>query len=237
MIAYRVLIFCLAVGTCLSMDGQTKNPPITYGCGVPGIPGRHGLPGRDGREGQRGSQGVKGDKCDSGKGVQGPQGPQGKPGSRGEKGQKGEAGVFRGQGTSVNRKQCVWKKNDNRASGVIYDCSFTKRKSGSSLKVTYAAVVRVRSTATECCGRWYFKFNGRECSSPMAIDGLVYVYDSNSKSNYLNLHRSIVIEGFCDNLPAGKISVAVHVGNCHGIGGTAERYSGWNSVSRIMIEE
>ena len=80
-----------------------------------------------------------------------------------------------------------------------------------------------------CCERWYFTFNGVECSGPMAIDGVVYV---NIKSN---VHRHRQIE-FCENIPSGLVRVAVNVGNCFGFA-TSDRASGWNSVSRIMIEE
>ena len=55
----------------------------------------------------------------------------------------------------------------------------------------------------------------------------------NSKDQPLR-HRQI--EGFCENIPSGSIRVAVHVGNCQGYG-SYDRWSGWRSVSRIMIEE
>ena len=51
-----------------------------------------------------------------------------------------------------------------------------------------------------------------------------------------NPHRHRQIEGFCENIPSGSIRVAVHVGNCQSYG-SSDRGSGWNSVSRIMIEE
>eukprot|EP00118_Oscarella_pearsei_P015740 m.143994 g.143994 ORF g.143994 m.143994 type:complete len:77 (+) comp38398_c1_seq3:1466-1696(+) len=70
----------------------------------------------------------------------------------------------------------------------------------------------------------------------MAIDGAVYVNDYGKSG--LNPHRPRVIEGFCENLPAGRMSVAVHIGNCaEGYYGTSDRSSGWTSVSRIMIEK
>ena len=51
-----------------------------------------------------------------------------------------------------------------------------------------------------------------------------------------NAHHHRHIEGFCENISSGSISVAVRVGNCEGLG-SSDRYSGWRSVSRIMIEE
>ena len=50
----------------------------------------------------------------------------------------------------------------------------------------------------------------------------------------VNRHRQI--EGFCENVPAGIVTVAAVVGNCKR-SGTANRDSGWNSASRLMIEE
>ena len=65
----------------------------------------------------------------------------------------------------------------------------------------------------------------------MTIEGIVYIQGTND-----NPHRHRQIEGFCENIPSGAIKVAVHVGNCPGYG-SSDRYSGWKSVSRIMIEE
>eukprot|EP00118_Oscarella_pearsei_P018614 m.191352 g.191352 ORF g.191352 m.191352 type:complete len:247 (+) comp39447_c2_seq13:184-924(+) len=240
MLAFQVLTLFFGVCMTSSMEAQTKKPSSSSGCGVaglPGLPGNNGVPGRNGREGQRGSQGIKGDKGDTGTEIQGPQGKTGQTGATGKKGQQGGRGVKGEKGTNSNGnnwKHCVWKKDDEKDSGLIYDCSFTKKDGITSLKVSYAANTRVQCPGKECCGRWFFTFNGRECSSPMAIDGVVYINDG--KNNGLNPLRSRVIEGVCDKLPAGSITVSVHVGNCHGYA-TSDRYTGWNSVSSIMIEE
>ena len=65
----------------------------------------------------------------------------------------------------------------------------------------------------------------------MAIDGVVYLYNVGDSP-----HRHRQIEGFCENIPSGLVTVAVRVGNCPGFG-SCDRRSGRNSVSRIMIEE
>ena len=91
--------------------------------------------------------------------------------------------------------------------------------------------MRVQCSSGGCCGRWYITFNGAECSGPMTIEGVVYLYSSND-----NPLRHREIEGFCENIPSGLIKVAVRVGNCQSYG-VSDRYSGWNSVSRIIIEE
>ena len=91
--------------------------------------------------------------------------------------------------------------------------------------------MRVMCSSGKCCGRWYITFNGVECSGPMKIDSVLLL--GNTSDNPAR-HRQI--EGFCENIPSGLITIAVHVGNCRGHG-SSNRNSGYNSVSRIMIEE
>ena len=81
------------------------------------------------------------------------------------------------------------------------------------------------------CNRWYFKFNGNECSGPMTIEAAVYNYWLSGNQYH---HRSF--EGYCENIPQGAVRVGLWVGKCSSeILGDA--YTGWESVSRIMIEE
>ena len=82
------------------------------------------------------------------------------------------------------------------------------------------------------CNRWYFKFNGNECSGPMTIEAVVYNNWPSGNPNLLH-HRSF--EGYCENIPQGAARVELWVRRCSGYKGDA--YTGWNSVSRIMIEE
>ena len=83
------------------------------------------------------------------------------------------------------------------------------------------------------CNRWYFKFNGNECSGPMTIEAAVY-NDWSSGNPDLFHHRSF--EGYCENIPQGAVRVELWVGKCSSIT-LGNAYTGWNSVSRIMIEE
>ena len=95
----------------------------------------------------------------------------------------------------------------------------------SALRVSFQGIMRVMSDRK--CNRWYFKFNGNECSGPMTIEAVVYNYWPSGNPNLLH-HRSF--EGYCEN------RVELWVGKCTGYTlGNAE--TGWNSVSRIMIEE
>ena len=87
--------------------------------------------------------------------------------------------------------------------------------------------------SSEKCNRWYFKFNGNECSGPMTIEAAVYNEWSSGNPNLLH-HRSF--EGYCENISQGAVRVELWVGKC---GGRAlgDAHTGFESVSRIMIEE
>ena len=88
----------------------------------------------------------------------------------------------------------------------------------------------LRIYCRDCCSRWFLTFNDQECTGPMTIDAAHYTRAS------IEIHRHRQIEGYCENVPAGDVRVGLHVGKCSGYG-VANAYSGWNSVSRIMIAE
>ena len=83
------------------------------------------------------------------------------------------------------------------------------------------------------CNRWYFKFNGNECSGPLPIDSIIYNHWPGGRSE---IYRNNFIEGYCENLARGTVSVELWVGKCSGQP-LGDAVTGWNSVSRIMIEE
>ena len=51
-----------------------------------------------------------------------------------------------------------------------------------------------------------------------------------------NLHRHRHIEGYCNQVPKGHVRVGFWVGKCASYRNVDAR-TGWNSVSRIVIEE
>ena len=59
-----------------------------------------------------------------------------------------------------------------------------KKYTETSLHVYFAGNLRIYN-CDNCCSRWYFKFNGAECSSPGKIDGAFYMASGAGK----NLHR------------------------------------------------
>ena len=116
---------------------------------------------------------------------------------------------------------------------VLQECTFNKLTSDTSLKVSFHGNMRVRSN--DRCNRWYLKINGNECSRQMTIEAFVYNYcpSGNSNSNQLQ-HRSF--EGYCENIPQGAVREELWVGQCSGET-LGDAHTGWNSVSRTMIEE
>ncbi|KAL9975826.1 hypothetical protein ACROYT_G013031 [Oculina patagonica] len=207
--------------------------------GIPGSPGPAGPAGVSGSPGPQGPTGPRGDKGDAGKqgseGPGGPAGPRGAKGDPGEKGSQGPPGPQGPQGTlGANWKQCVFKNlNEQKDTGLIKECVFHKTSDNTSLRVYWNGNLRLYN-CHDCCRRWYFTFNGAECSAPAAIDGIVYMIHGSSGKK--NLHRVRQIEGVCEKVHKGIVRVGFWVGNCPGHG-TADASTGWNSVSRIYVEE
>lgn len=246
--AVLFLVLCRAADNKSSQPSSYKvQPPPYFYPGMPGMHGKPGLPGAPGRDGRDGRQGVQGDRGSPGKtGPKGPQGPKGDPGVKGEagalgppgqKGRRGESGTNGIPGTPgatppKNWKECAWKNvNDGRDNGLIKDCVFFKKHTSTVLHVYWTGVLRI-AFCSSCCKRWFFTFNGVECSGPLPIDGIVYM----GKGKSQDLHRVNNIEGHCNNIHKGKVRVGFWVGNCPGYG-SVDASTGWNSVSRIFIEE
>ncbi|KAL9975725.1 hypothetical protein ACROYT_G012918, partial [Oculina patagonica] len=216
--------------------------PSSYCCacqpGTHGKPGSPGIPGRDGRDGRDGNQGTPGMTGHVGPpGLQGPKGEPGIQGPSGQKGEREETGTNAipdtpGAMSHKNWKECAWKNvNDNKDNGLIKDCVFTKNFSDTALHVYFTGTLRIYN-CDGCCKRWYFTFNGAECAAPLPIDGVVFML----KTKAQNIHRVNNIEGHCNNIHKGKVRVGFWVGNCPGYG-NVDAYTGWNSVSRIFVEE
>ncbi|PFX27978.1 collagen triple helix repeat-containing protein 1-like [Stylophora pistillata] len=124
----------------------------------------------------------------------------------------------------------IWNHiNSETDNGRVLECPFTKAAPNTFLRVSYMGNIRIAG-CKHCCMRWFFTFNDIECKAPAAIDAVVY------QNIDLNIHRSANIEGYCAGIAKGLVRVGLHVGQCHGFG-IFKAYTGWNSVSRIIIEE
>ena len=118
---------------------------------------------------------------------------------------------------------------------LFQDCSFNKLQSDTAIKVSFQGNMRVSGSSNKC-NRWFFKFNGNECSGPMTIEAVVYNgWPSSAGNPNLLHHRSF--EGYCENIPQGTVRVELWVGPCPSGHTLGDAYTGWTSVSRIMIEE
>ena len=115
----------------------------------------------------------------------------------------------------------------------LQECIFNKKSDKTGLRVYWNGNLRIYNCHA-CCRRWYFTFNGAECSAPEAIDGVVYMLHGNGGKK--NLLRPRHIEGVCEKVAKGTVRVGFWVGDCFGYG-SADAYTGWNSVSRIYVEE
>jgi hypothetical protein len=66
----------------------------------------------------------------------------------------------------------------------------------------------------------------------MPIDAIAYTRGRD------DLHRHHQIEGYCENIPAGRIRIGFYIGECRRGGySVCDGYAGWISSSRIMIME
>ena len=112
------------------------------------------------------------------------------------------------------------------------NCEFMKNFTDTSLHVYFAGTLRIHA-CNQCCSRWYFTFNGAECSSPGPIEGALYMLTGVNQ----NIHRHRHIEGHCNNIHKGKVRVGFWVGSCNTGHKNADAHTGWATMSRIFIEE
>ena len=68
----------------------------------------------------------------------------------------------------------------------------------------------------------------------MTIEAAVYNYWPSGNPQLLH-HRSF--EGYCENIPQGRVTVELWVGPYPSGSPLGNAFTGWASVSRIMIEE
>ena len=73
---------------------------------------------------------------------------------------------------------------------LLQTCQFNKQSSSTALFVSWGGVTRL-CCCHGCCGRWFFTFDGSECSDPEKIEGVVYMANFNGA----DLHRHRTIQG------------------------------------------
>ena len=71
---------------------------------------------------------------------------------------------------------------------------------------------------------------GQECKDPATIDTQIYATGS------VNRHLPKTLDGFCNNIPQGKVTVGLSIAACSGAT-PGDAYTGWESVLPFIIEE
>ena len=84
---------------------------------------------------------------------------------------------------------------------------------------------------TSVCSRWYFTSDGAEYTKPATIEEIVW-----DSSNTIHSYRHNHIEGYCNQVAKGHIRVGFWIGKCES-NSLGDAITGWNSMSRIVIEE
>eukprot|EP00731_Ephydatia_muelleri_P009476 Em0005g62a len=143
-----------------------------------------------------------------------------------------------------NWQHCsVSSLNSSAVNTSIMNCSFDKIHSNSSIKVTWNGNLAVEN-CTMCCMRWYVTINGMECRNPGPVDAAIKQDLIGARLSVpFDLHSPASISGICKGtipggtLDTGEYVVGLTAGICDGYSQTFDVLTGYNSVSRFIIEE
>lgn len=180
--------FFFQYGSCMQgpagTTGRDGNP------GANGIPGTPGIPGRDGLKGEKG-------ECIS-EIFEEPWRPNYKQCAWNSL----NYGIDLGKvavSTSIHRtsqeftsvtQPTQWIRAARFLFAVLQDCTFTKLRSDSALRVLFSGSLRLKCKSA-CCQRWYFTFNGAECTGPLPIESIIYLDQGSPELNStINIHRT-----------------------------------------------
>ncbi|XP_065189050.1 uncharacterized protein LOC135819724 [Sycon ciliatum] len=118
-------------------------------------------------------------------------------------------------------------------SGQITSMPFRKQHPGTVLRLLYSC--NIRTLGADTASRWYFKINGRECTSPNVIDMTMY------QSSADNTHVPAVLQGICTatssgDIGAGSHTISVHVGKVR-LEDISKPSTNWASTSLLEVQE
>ncbi|XP_066925940.1 collagen triple helix repeat-containing protein 1-like [Clytia hemisphaerica] len=196
--------------------------------GRDGLPGARGPEGVQGIQGRPGSNGTKGDQGVPGKdGNNGINGVPGVNGTKGEQGPPGKDGSIGGR----HFKECAWRFTSSTDTGLLKDCKLNKSKTDSYLMVSISS--NIYQGKAQACSRWFVTFDGKECS-PHPIE---HAYYRGTTSNANGDHIPFTMNGVCKINKSGVVSVGFNVGKCSGFDSLGDAYTGFNTVTRIVVEE
>jgi len=86
-----------------------------------------------------------------------------------------------------------------------------KKNQDTALKVEYDGDFRI-CCCLKCCKRWYFTFNGVECSKPITIEAIDVIYTNHGRTDR-NIHKHSQIGGYCEGIGKGTVRVGLVVGD------------------------
>ena len=136
-------------------------------------------------------------------------------------------------GGAGNASRIAYGMWDNLADGgdngtrLPYSVQYVKQAAGTRLWLQFSSNLRTAGGAGSCC-RWALRVNGAQCQVP--VNGNVYIDPAG------NYHQHHTINGICDNVPAGNVTVESYIELCPGYGG-ADCYTGWNSMTALIVRE
>eukprot|EP00118_Oscarella_pearsei_P015510 m.140383 g.140383 ORF g.140383 m.140383 type:complete len:785 (+) comp38301_c0_seq2:61-2415(+) len=136
-------------------------------------------------------------------------------------------------------EQFTWKLAQGEDNGVLREVVVVKKNNDSALRISWIGDLRIACGG--CCKRWFFTIDGHECRHPNSIDTVI------RQNNNVNVHRPTSVSGICESkkdpntksytLAAGVRRIQFKVGVCVGYNPNVDAYTGWDYVSRIIVEE
>ena len=147
-----------------------------------------------------------------------------------------------------NWLQCVTDMplNSTVNDSTVMTCHFAKQRVDSTLRVAWDGNIAVVG-CDNCCMRWFITINGQECLDPGPID-IAIRQDLTDLDEDIRFddYRPASVVGYCrgneaGGFSAGSYTIGLSVGACSNSDNeeitTSEVMTGYNSVSRFIIEE
>ncbi len=123
------------------------------------------------------------------------------------------------------------------------DCTFTKQRNDTVLKISWDGNIALEG-CLDCCMRWYITVNGEDCGNPGTLDAAIRQdLTDGGLSEQFDLRRPASVVGICRGTPSapflspGEYTIGLVVGECTRFLETYEVLTGYNSVSRFIVEE
>ncbi|XP_013419728.1 uncharacterized protein LOC106180315 [Lingula anatina] len=109
---------------------------------------------------------------------------------------------------------------------------YVKRAADTALRVRWSG--NLYGEGNQKCSRWYFKFNGVECSNPGSLEWVFYV----NGGHVPQVKRGFAFNGICEGIGSGAIVITLHVGNCTSSGYPPyDAETGWKTTTHLIVEE